>query len=79
LTTGSNGIYYLYSIPARPLPFGASSNVAGFYLINGANSMNYTKPAHSFEQQAQWLLAYPDIPTYSMGFPPEWKDCPIWK
>jgi abortive infection bacteriophage resistance protein len=25
------------------------------------------------------LQTYPDIPTHSMGFPTDWKNCPIWK
>jgi hypothetical protein len=37
-------------------------------------------------KQSRWadrlqslLLEFPAVPLTSMGFPPNWTDCPIWK
>ncbi|MBN2210960.1 MAG: hypothetical protein JW709_06150 [Sedimentisphaerales bacterium] len=33
---------------------------------------------HPFRLQTL-LAEYPDIPVVSMGFPPDWQLCPVWK
>jgi hypothetical protein len=46
----------------------------------GEADVKYTKPALSFEQQADQLLKnYPDIPLHLAGFSPAWHTSPIWK
>ena len=37
-------------------------------------------PQSRWTDRLRRLLAdCPDVPTPSMGFPPNWTDCPIWK
>jgi abortive infection bacteriophage resistance protein len=42
--------------------------------------MRLIDPQSDWQNRLEKLLqAYPDIPVYSMGFPIDWKTCPIWK
>lgn len=37
-------------------------------------------PQSKWQDRFESLVArYPDVPLRDMGFPPNWKDCPIWK
>ncbi len=42
--------------------------------------LGFIDPQGDWQNRLEMLLqAYPDIPLYSMGFPTDWKNCPIWK
>ena len=42
--------------------------------------LQFIEPKNDFGVRLEnLLLAYPEIPVGAMGFPPNWKDSPIWK
>jgi abortive infection bacteriophage resistance protein len=42
--------------------------------------MDFITPPQPWHDQLERLLReYPEIPTRSMGFPENWRECPIWK
>lgn len=42
--------------------------------------LSYVDPQNDWQNHLETLLqAYQDIPLPSMGFPTDWKNCPIWK
>ncbi len=42
--------------------------------------MKYIEPNNNWQVKFDQLLAeYPEIPTRSMGFSEDWRNCPIWK
>ena len=42
-------------------------------------ALKYSAPQSHWPERLQLLLEeYPDVPPLSMGFPANWKDCPIW-
>lgn len=42
--------------------------------------LKFIEPKNDFQARLEnLLLSYPEIPIRAMGFPPNWKDSPIWK
>jgi abortive infection bacteriophage resistance protein len=62
----------------NPVAFGNERIFAVLTLLKYL--LDFITPAQAWQEQLERLLReFPDIPTQSMGFPENWRECPIWK
>ena len=65
--------------PEWHAPVKVSGNRVFGVLTICKHCLNRIAPQSQWPKRLQSLFAsYPEVPIYSMGFPENWQDCPIW-